>query len=303
MRQRGLTTRPGQALACALVLAAGSLTGVAARAQIFKANPTSAPPVTAARSAASAPGASGTPGNPLLRRLVDTATPMDSAQEAALGREMVLTVLTDHALVNDISLQTYVNELGRWISLESTQPDLPWTFGVLDSSSVAAYAAPGGHVFITRGLLDRMGTEAELASLLAHEIAYVTDRHVLKALARQATANPRATLPALVRELYAQGLDADSQFAADRSAVMLATRTGFNPHALANAIKLASPRGAETTVLSALLGPDAMTRQRLSQLKQFMGTRFDGVGPKSSPRIGERLAQLNLPLEKPSLWP
>lgn len=287
-------------LAGALLFVMGSLGCGRSEAQTFKAEPTRAPPVSVAKPAASAPV---NPVPPLLRPLLDTTTPMDRAQEAALGREMVLTLLSDHALVNDISLQTYVNELGRWLSLESTQPDLPWTFGVLDSSRVAAYAAPGGYVFVTRGLLDKMGHEAELASLLAREIAHVTDRHVLKALARRATGHPKATVPALARELYAQGLEPDDQFAADLSAVHLIARTGFNPHALPSAIRLASPRGPETTFLAALMGQDALTRQRLNRLKQFMGTRFDGIGPKTSPRISERLYQLNIPLEKPSLWP
>ncbi len=185
-----------------------------------------------------------------------------------------LTLLTNMALSNNISLQVYVNQLGRWLSLESTQPDLLWTFAVLDNAMPKAYALPGGYVFITQGLLDTLRTEAELASVLAHEIAHVTLGHSTQA--------PRT----------------DDELAADRSAVELLARSGFNPNAVVSTVKMASARAQGKTLWTALIGPDALTRQRLAGLKAFMGTRFDEIASQfnqPSARIAQRLSEINIP--------
>src|SRR6202795_214182 len=75
--------------------------------------------------------------------------------------------------VGKARMQRYVNNVGRWIASQSERPDLPWQFGVLDAPQLNAFAVPGGTIFITRGLVQRMRSEAELAGVLAHEIAHV----------------------------------------------------------------------------------------------------------------------------------
>ena len=82
-------------------------------------------------------------------------------------------LLQQAPLLDNAGVQAYVNQVGRWVALNSERPDLPWRFGVLDSSVVGAYAAPGGYVFVTSGMLAQMGSEAELAGVLAHEVAHV----------------------------------------------------------------------------------------------------------------------------------
>lgn len=72
----------------------------------------------------------------------------------------------------------------RWISLQSARPHLPWTFVVLDDKGYNAFAAPGGYVFVTKGLIDSCADEAELAGILAHEITHVTAKHHLHPCAR-----------------------------------------------------------------------------------------------------------------------
>ena len=200
------------------------------------------------------------------------AGPTDTTGATTDGQ--ALTLLTTMALSNNISLQVYVNQLGRWLSLESTQPDLLWTFAVLDNAMPKAYALPGGYVFITQGLLDTLRTETELASVLAHEIAHVTLGH------------------------STQALRTDDELAADRSAVELLARSGFNPNAVVSTVKMASARAQGKTLWTALIGPDALTRQRLAGLNAFMGTRFDEIASRfnrSSVRIAQRLSEINIP--------
>ena len=89
--------------------------------------------------------------------------------------------------MNDARMQRYVNNVGRWIASQSERPDLPWQFGVLDAPQLNAFAVPGGTIFITRGLLERMRSEAELAGVLGHEIVHVVKKHHLKAIQKGAT--------------------------------------------------------------------------------------------------------------------
>ncbi|MEM7675772.1 MAG: M48 family metalloprotease [Myxococcota bacterium] len=77
-------------------------------------------------------------------------------------------------------LHRYINRVGRNLGAQSDRPNLEWTFGVLDTDDFNAYSTPGGYVFVSRGLLSAVQTEAELAGVLAHEIAHVTERHALK---------------------------------------------------------------------------------------------------------------------------
>jgi len=73
----------------------------------------------------------------------------------------------------------YLNRVGRLLAEASSRPTAPWAFGIIDSDEVNAFSTPGGFVFVTRGLLAQVKNEAQLAGVLAHEIAHVTERHAL----------------------------------------------------------------------------------------------------------------------------
>ena len=216
----------------------------------------------------------------------------DPAQEAGTGRALALSLLAGRRLVEDVALQYYVNQLGRWLSLESARPDLPWVFAVLDDPAVSAHALPGGVVFITRGLLARLDTEAELAGLLAREIVDVADGRYLRALVREASRRPDATPASLVAALAAQGPRLDDEVAKDSDALLLMTRSGLHPGGLAGAIRLTSVNGTGKSFLSALIGPDTLTDRRLLALTRQMDARFYPFTRLPKPRIAERLAQL-----------
>lgn len=225
------------------------------------------------------------------------ANEIDAVEEIAMGNEVALTLLSDAPLYNDISVQTYINLLGRWISLESTRPELPWTFAVLDVQAAMVYAIPGGTVLITRGMLAKTKTEAELAGVLAQAMAHVLSRHHLNALATAALTTPTAGWRNLAGGVYAKGLPADEEMEADRQAVVMLTRAGFGPLAMNKAIALTGSNALPKPQLSSLLalfsGPDLLTQQRLTQIKTFMGHRFDAYANTPSVPVAQRLAQLN----------
>lgn len=153
---------------------------------------------------------------------------IDEPHEIEMGRQLCAVVLGSQPLHPDKALQRYVNQLGRWISQQSTRPDLPWTFAVLDDSSVNALSAPGGYVFVTKGLMDEVTSEAELAGLLAREITHVTEKYHIKALQRglNTEAMP-STKTEMVRKMYIRGFDSDETSGTARTAAALAARAGF----------------------------------------------------------------------------
>jgi predicted Zn-dependent protease len=105
-------------------------------------------------------------------------------QEIAMGREAAEQITQQIGLYPDDELQSYVSRLGKQLAAESERPNLPWTFRVVDDPSVNAFALPGGFIFVTRGLLSHMTSEAELVSVLGHEIGHVTGRHSVEQLSK-----------------------------------------------------------------------------------------------------------------------
>ena len=73
-------------------------------------------------------------------------------EEVAIGRQAAGNILGAAPLVEDAKLQQYVNRVGRWIASQSERPDLDWHFGVIESNDINAFAAPGGYIFVTKGL-------------------------------------------------------------------------------------------------------------------------------------------------------
>lgn len=106
-------------------------------------------------------------------------------QEIAMGTEYDQQIVATMGLYPDSSLQRYVQDLGKALAAKSERPNLPWTFRVLDDPVVNAFALPGGYIYITRGILAHLGSEAELAGVVGHEIGHVTGRHGVTQMSTQ----------------------------------------------------------------------------------------------------------------------
>ena len=115
-------------------------------------------------------------------------TVMDERSEIAEGRKAHEEVLQEYGVYANPRLQAYVNELGQRLAKQSHRKNLEWHFTVLDSPEINAFALPGGYVYVTRGLMAHMESEADLAGVIGHEIGHVTARHGAQRATRQQTA-------------------------------------------------------------------------------------------------------------------
>jgi predicted Zn-dependent protease len=113
---------------------------------------------------------------------------ISEAQELALGEKEDKNVLAQYGVYDDPALAEYVERLGQRLAAVSERPSLPWTFRVLDDPVVNAFALPGS-IYVTRGILAYMDTEAQLAGVLGHEIGHVTARHTAARLSKAQLAN------------------------------------------------------------------------------------------------------------------
>jgi predicted Zn-dependent protease len=111
-------------------------------------------------------------------------TLISERQEIEIGRENDKAITAQMGLYDDDDLQAYVQELGHRLASRSERPDLDWTFRVVDDPVVNAFALPGGYIYITRGILAHMNNEAELASVVGHEIGHVTARHSVSQMSK-----------------------------------------------------------------------------------------------------------------------
>ncbi len=111
-------------------------------------------------------------------------TLMTEGQEIQMGQDADPGIVASMGLYPDESLQAYVQDLGSRLAARSERPNLPWTFRVLDDPLINAFALPGGYIYVTRGILAHLDSEAELAGVLGHEIGHVTARHSVNQISR-----------------------------------------------------------------------------------------------------------------------
>lgn len=110
---------------------------------------------------------------------------VSTADEAQIGKEGYSAVKAEYGVYDNAATQAYVNTVGQRVAKVSHLPDLGWTFTVIDDPAVNAFAMPGGYIYVTRGILAHLNSEAQLAGVLGHEIGHVTARHTARSITQQ----------------------------------------------------------------------------------------------------------------------
>ena len=191
---------------------------------------------------------------PLLAAFAVVAAPMATPQTAktsSASRKAHEQILKAYGVYADQGLQDYINELGQRIARRSTLPDAEWVFVVLDDDSINAFTTGCCFVYLHRGLLLHLNSEAELASVIGHEIAHVTQKHpqkrqtqgILASLGVLATAvltgsGALANLAGVGAQLGMQGYGRDNEMEADRVGLLFSTAAGYRPEAMAEVFEM-----------------------------------------------------------------
>jgi len=245
-----------------------------------------------AQGAGAQPGQTGPaaekPGDQLLKALTMGKT--SESDEVSIGQQIAGNLLGAAPLVKDEALQRYVNRVGRWVALQCERPDLVWRFGVIETEDLNAFSAPGGFIFITKGLYRKLHNEAELAGVLGHEIGHVVRKHHLKLLQKsqgiaalgsffgqQAKEGP-AFLQNLIgngAEIVARGLDKDAEFEADRLGLIYAARAGYDAYGLPSVLAEIGHTAKGDARVSLLFKTHPLPEDRLNHLSEAVGDRLD----------------------------
>jgi predicted Zn-dependent protease len=173
---------------------------------------------------------------------------VSESEEVAMGQQSHDQVGAEYGFVDQKNTQTYVQNLGRQLSLVSHRPALEWHFTVVDSPIVNAFAIPGGYVYLTRGILAFINNEAELAAVMGHEIGHVTARHTVRQMTRSELAQIGLGVGSVLSPTFGQignagnnalGLlflrfSRDDEREADRLGVEYAARAGYDPREVSN---------------------------------------------------------------------
>jgi beta-barrel assembly-enhancing protease len=230
------------------------------------------------------------PQDQLLQSLLKGKTSKE--EEIRIGQQIAGNLLGAVPLVRDDTLQRYVNQVGTWVALQSERPGLPWRFGVVESEDINAFAAPGGYIFITKGLYRRLNNEAELAGVLAHEVGHVIRKHHLKLLQQSQTIaalggmlgrklkDENQTLQTVIgngAEVVARSLDKDAEYEADRIGLVLAARAGYDAYALPAVLAEIGHVAKGDPRVSLLFKTHPHPEERLGRLAEAVGSHLDGL--------------------------
>ena len=168
---------------------------------------------------------------------------LSEAEELAIGQQQDAEIRREMGVYDDPALHRYVNDIGQKLARVSHRPNLPWTFTIVDSPAINAFALPGGYIYLTRGILAYLDDESELAGVLGHEIGHVTARHAAQAYTRQTQAGIALTVLSIFvpgtapfADLGATGLSVlflrhgrEAELEADRLGVEYGSGSGYDP--------------------------------------------------------------------------
>ena len=198
-------------------------------------------------------------------------------QEVTLGQQMNQELQQEVKISQNSQLNSYINEVGERLA-NSDRPNIPYTFQVVEDSAVNAFATAGGFIYINTGLLKIADNEAEVASVLAHEMGHIEGKHLIKQMRQKAIASGVATATGLDRN-KAVGIGVQlalnlprsrkDEFDADKRGLANITRTGYAQSAMVSFMKKLQKSSSVPTFLSTHPG----ARDRVIALQNQINTQ------------------------------
>jgi len=208
------------------------------------------------------------------------------SEESQLGAAVSERIRARYGVVQDAAVHRYVALVGGALTQASTRPALPWTFIVLDTDGVNAFAAPGGYVHITRGALALLQDEAELAGVLGHEIIHVTEEHTIASIqkskavqmgASETLSGSAALLERAVTATYdnivEKGFGRAEENESDEKGIELANRIGYAPGGLSGFLTRLKDRNKDSQEKRGLFASHPEMQSRLDNIKKEIASR------------------------------
>jgi len=227
-------------------------------------------------------------------------------EEMQIGSEISAKLRDKYGVVQDPAVHKYVTLVGRVLAQGSSRPNLKWTFVVLDTDGVNAFAAPGGYVHITRGALALIQSEAELADVLGHEIGHVTEKHTINAIKKSKVvgAAAKASRREVVSEFANRGyetllennFDRGDEMGADRIGVTLANKSGYAPTGLASFLTKLADRNKGLTERSGVFASHPETKARLDGLSKTIAASKLTASALVAPRYASSISYKPVPV-------
>jgi len=194
------------------------------------------------------------------KNIVEAVRPMKEDEEIQLGRQLAARLAGTFGVLKDEAWSQEINLVGRVLVPYSERPNLKYRFAILDTDAVNAYSAPGGYIFVSKGLLKQLSSEAELAGVLGHEIAHIANKDILREIqksnlwkASAKVAISGSNLSADQEEflgkltdaswdtLVVKGLGKEDEFKADQDGAKNAQKLGYDPYGIYDFIKRLEP--------------------------------------------------------------
>jgi predicted Zn-dependent protease len=212
-------------------------------------------------------------------------------EEVEIGADVSLKIRQRFGVVQDPAVHKYVALVGTMVAQQTGRPKLPWTFIVLDTDGVNAFASPGGFVHVTRGALALMKSEAELAGVLGHEMTHVARKHTVNAITKNKavqlgtneTLSGRGPfLDQLANKTYEMVLensfDRGDELDADEGAVELARKLGYAPAALADFLTRLADRNKDQAEKNGLFASHPESKERIAKVRRLAASKTGAMG-------------------------
>ncbi|MFM1843443.1 MAG: hypothetical protein RLZZ490_2186 [Cyanobacteriota bacterium] len=226
---------------------------------------------------------------------------LSDAQEVRLGQQVNQQLIQQGQFTpsGDRRLQVYVNEIGQRLAQTSSRPDIPYTFQVVDDQAINAFATMGGFVYINTGLIYTAENEAELASVIAHEIAHIADRHAVTRMRDMALSQGLMTATGMRESQVVQmavqiavnlPMSREDELAADNLGLRNLINAGYAPEGMVSFMKKLQQKG---NAAPEFLSTHPLTQNRVVALQRSIPERYlnsgDGLDPQAyNQRIGRR---------------
>lgn len=211
---------------------------------------------------------------------------MSDRQEVQFGQQMNQEIGQEVRISSNVQLNRYLEDIGRRLAPNSDRPNLTYTFQVIEDPAVNAFATVGGFLYMNTGLLKAAENEAEVASVLAHEMGHIEGKHLIKQMRERAITSGIATATGLDRN-QAVGIGVQlalnlphsrrDELDADKRGLKILTRAGYAPSAMVSFMQKLQGRSSVPTILSTHPGTDTRIRELQKQIKNLPSNANNGL--------------------------